>query len=551
MAARTRVLTALLVVTIGLVLASPAVCFAEDKKPAKDLLTLGRELFLREWVANDSRSHGGDGLGPVFNDSSCVACHNLGGTGGAGPANKNVDIVSAFRSPQERQAAAQQSSSVGLHDVLGALVGSRRLSRKMADASAAKTADKDQKQDLEKLAMLHPGFRTSRSVVLHRFGTKVDYDEWRIDLFGNDAQPNSDAEFEVTRASDQPTAQVTTRRKSPEMSPRRTKEQLIELERQKVASGADRGFRSIPGLGGSNSVQKGNFALLTSQRNTTALFGVGLIDSIPDKAIEAAAAQKHVGFPKVQGRVARLSDGKIGRFGWKSQKASLYEFAMTACAVELGLNVPDHVQAGLAYDPDYKAPGFDMDKRECDGLVTFLKKIPAPIELKQVTPAEAKYAHGGRELFSSVGCAACHAPKLGEVAGIYSDLLLHDMGPELGDTGSYGAFVPGSATDDVSEPIPELTAMDERHSPSTAKAGKQPKGATRQEWRTPPLWGVRDSGPYLHDGRAETLEQAIAQHGGEAQDSSQKFFQLPRAKRQQLTAFLKTLVAPEQLATAP
>lgn len=550
MPARPRVLTALLLVTVGLVLAQPAVTFAEEKKPAKDLLTLGRELFLREWVANDSRSHGGDGLGPVFNDSSCVACHNLGGTGGAGPANKNVDIVSAFRSPQAGR-QGNSAPSVGLHDVLGALVGSRRLSRKMADASATAASSKDQKEDFEKLALLHPGFRTSRSVVLHRFGTKVDYDEWRTDLFGNDAQrsEDDDDDFKKPRASEQTTAQAVTRGGSSQNRNRaRTKEQTVEMERQRVAHGADRGFRSIPGFGGPQSVQKGNFALVTSQRNTTALFGAGLIDSIPDKAIEAAAAEKHVGFPQVKGRVARLADGKIGRFGWKAQKASLYEFAMTACAVELGLNVPDHVQAGLAYDPEYKAPGFDMDKRECDGLVMFLKKIPAPVELKQPTPAESKYAHGGRELFSSIGCAACHAPKLAEVAGIYSDLLLHDMGPELGDTGSYGAFVPGSATDDITEPIPELTAM---HAHPGGSSGKQPKGATRQEWRTPPLWGVRDSGPYLHDGRAETLEQAIALHAGEAHGSSQKFFQLPRAKRQQMIAFLKTLVAPEQVAAAP
>ena len=47
-------------------------------------LAAGRELFLREWIPRDPRCHGGDGLGPVFNDSSCVACHNQGGTGGGG-----------------------------------------------------------------------------------------------------------------------------------------------------------------------------------------------------------------------------------------------------------------------------------------------------------------------------------------------------------------------------------------------------------------------------------------------------------------------------------
>src|SRR2546421_1373832 len=58
----------------------------------------GKELFAREWIAGDSRSHGGDGLGPVFNDTSCVACHNQGGAGGGGPASKNVHILTTARS---------------------------------------------------------------------------------------------------------------------------------------------------------------------------------------------------------------------------------------------------------------------------------------------------------------------------------------------------------------------------------------------------------------------------------------------------------------------
>ena len=71
-----------------------------------------------------------------------------------------------------------------------------------------------------------------------------------------------------------------------------------------------------------------------------------------------------------------------------------------------------------------------------------------------------------------------------------------------------------------------------------------PQGATRQEWRTPPLWGFRDSGPYLHDGRAQTLEQAVAMHGGQGAPSAQKFFELSPRERLQVEAFLKSLVAP-------
>lgn len=73
----------------------------------------GREIFLREWIPNDPRSHGGDGLGPVFNDSSCVACHNQGGAGGGGPASKNVNIVSATFNQPIQQMAQPRRRGVG------------------------------------------------------------------------------------------------------------------------------------------------------------------------------------------------------------------------------------------------------------------------------------------------------------------------------------------------------------------------------------------------------------------------------------------------------
>ena len=71
---------------------------ADDSGPARpDRVALGYEIFNREWLPDDPRSHGGDGLGPVYNDTSCVACHNAGGSGGAGPVSKNIDILSASR----------------------------------------------------------------------------------------------------------------------------------------------------------------------------------------------------------------------------------------------------------------------------------------------------------------------------------------------------------------------------------------------------------------------------------------------------------------------
>jgi CxxC motif-containing protein (DUF1111 family) len=285
------------------------------------------------------------------------------------------------------------------------------------------------------------------------------------------------------------------------------------------------------------TVQKSNVVLQRSQRNTTALFGAGLIDAVPDSVIEAAAAAQHADFPRVSGRVLRLTDGKIGRFGWKAQKASLEEFTLAACANELGLTVGGHHQAVAPYDARQKEPGPDMTDAEAKALVAYLRNLPAPVQQKPKDEAAAKIVDEGERLFESVGCAACHHPNLGEAKGVYSDLLLHDMGGELGASGHYGM------TPHNPEPLPQAAQPGGTSQPTAQVASAPP---TPSEWRTPPLWGVRDSAPYLHDGRADTLEQAVAFHGGEASDSNIRFFMLPPSKRQQVVAFLKTLAAPER-----
>ena len=66
----------------------------------------------------------------------------------------------------------------------------------------------------------------------------------------------------------------------------------------------------------------------------------------------------------------------------------------------------------------------------------------------------------------------------------------------------------------------------------------------RGEWRTPPLWGFRDSGPYLHDGRAPDLEQAVALHGGQGAASARVFLTISPSQRSLIQTYLNSLVAP-------
>ena len=140
----------------------------------------------------------------------------------------------------------------------------------------------------------------------------------------------------------------------------------------------------------------------------------------------------------------------------------------------------------------------------------------------------------GEATFGSIGCTACHTPKLGEVVGIYSDLLLHDMGPQLAGSGaSYAA-----ASADEPPPARGLPAR------GRSRADDATTSVSINEWRTPPLWGVRDSGPYLHDGRAANIAQAIMLHSGQGAAAARRFAELSPQRKQQVEAFLMSLAAP-------
>jgi len=560
--------------TVGLAIVTNAADEpAQQRSPAVSVATKskidGAEIFTREWIPGDKRSHGGDGLGPVFNDSSCVACHNQGGTGGAGPASKNVDIVTAFHAPQQQR--QRQTGAIRVPKTLPGIVfqsvfgnldsvatqNQAEPDAALQDGSADEAAEQkltpteialaQQKKQNElrktlmeterkNLAKLHPGFAFANSLVLHKGGTFAGYETWRSQVAGMrfGVQPRLGVDVQMFEPQIAAVLEEPSSRR-PRNAQAGNGGMVMAQLKQQVQMSRRRGANA--------SSRQGNFVITKSQRNTTALFGAGLIDSIPTEVLEALEAAQAKG-KKVTGRVARLKDGSAGRFGWKSQKSRLSSFVMTACAVEVGLNVPDHPQAGHPQKADYMPAGLDLNQAQCDALIDYISELPAPAQRPFGDEVDKGYISGGHALFAKVGCADCHVENVGEVAGIFGDLLLHDMGGELGDTGSYDVFIPNSTPEGE---VIQLT----RQSGPASRIPKKVTGATRQEWRTPPLWGVRDSAPYLHDGRAETLAQAIAMHGGESAGSTQKFFALSGAERFQVISFLKSLVAPSsQVASA-
>lgn len=268
-----------------------------------------------------------------------------------------------------------------------------------------------------------------------------------------------------------------------------------------------------------------------TQRNTPALFGDGLLDAVPEDVLHAEQRRNStlgrvVGVsrakdPAIRGRVARLADGRLGRFGWKGEFATLDEFVRAACANELGLSNPSKPQAISLAKAAPASDKVDLSDAQCILIGDYLRDLPAPVQTMPSDSYHKAQVEAGAASFEAIGCADCHTPNLGPIAGFYSNLLLHDMGTDLAsNTGYYG----------------------EPPAPPSEGTGTPPPVAN--EWRTPPLWGVADSGPYLHDGRATTLDEAISAHRGESSGVTERYQALPEADKANILAFLGTLRAP-------
>ncbi|HEV8511514.1 MAG TPA: di-heme oxidoredictase family protein [Gemmatimonadales bacterium] len=252
----------------------------------------------------------------------------------------------------------------------------------------------------------------------------------------------------------------------------------------------------------------------SGHRTTPDVFGFGLLDAVPDATILAHADPFDRDGDGISGRPNRTPDGRIGRFGRKAQAATLREFNGDAFVMEMGVTNPvnqsEQLVAGQPLPdgvdplPEPEITGEQLDA--ADAFVRFL--APSPRE-----PLDAVGAFGAL-VFRKVGCNSCHVPTLvtgaNRVAALrfrqvraFTDLLLHDMGPDLAD------ICLGQA---------------------------QPS-----EFRTEPLMGLRFATAFLHDGRAPTIAQAIALHGGEGLRARNRFLRLTVFERRALLRFLKSL----------
>jgi CxxC motif-containing protein (DUF1111 family) len=455
----------------------------------------GRTLFERNWTPSQ-------GLGPLFNERSCVACHSLGGVGGAGPNSKNIELLSV-EIPALVQTAFERDRKNAVPPTI-------------AESGAAL-------RDLSERAMrLHTGLKNG-SMMLHLHGDDPGYPAFREKLLGLSPTPTPTAPPPPS-ASD-----------SPNESP---KPAGVEPRRLESPEPIQR-------------IAHGNVLLSLTARNSTALFGAGLIDGITEFEIKSAAAVQQQRHPQVAGRFH-------GRFGWRGQTSTLAEFVAGACKLELGLETPslpfptpsipispiaaNHPPAapdGAAGQVtiNRKRPAPEISAAEFRDLLSFIALLPAPVRRPTTDDVEAAGVEKGEGYFSAIGCDVCHRPSLGKVSGIYSDLLLHDLGSGLADSQPAPAPI-------VSREERFLLRGGSYYSPPTRKFEPTLEREQLSQWRTPPLWGLADSAPYLHDGRAPTIEAAILAHGGQAAPSVTEFAKLNADGRRDLLAFLRSLVAP-------
>jgi CxxC motif-containing protein (DUF1111 family) len=257
-----------------------------------------------------------------------------------------------------------------------------------------------------------------------------------------------------------------------------------------------------------------------SARIARKVIGMGLLEAIDEHTILAHADPKNCNGTGISGRANFVKDPvsgalRVGRFGWKAEKVSVQHQIAEALLDDMGVGTtlfPDNGKVELA----------DADLSH---LVSYMRLVSVPGQRTHDDPQVMR----GETLFKTVGCMNCHVTDV--VTGPnhpfvelrnqdikpYTDLLLHDMGPDLADDSGV------KYVDDPSAPPAD------------------------SEWRTPPLWGtglittINGHGGLLHDGRAANPLEAILWHGGEAEAIKQKVIQLPAADRADLLAFIGSL----------
>jgi len=262
-----------------------------------------------------------------------------------------------------------------------------------------------------------------------------------------------------------------------------------------------------------------------SPRLAPPVFGIGLLEAVPDDEILAIAAKNAMNNDAIKGKPNYVWDQvtqsmRLGRFGWKANTASV--LAQVAAAYNQDMGITNNIFPIESSFNQSQYDGLKDDAELPDSILNAVKfyvqtlAVPARRNVSDINVLK------GKKLFMDAKCGNCHLETLTTGVNVafrqmsnqtihpYTDLLLHDMGAGLADN------------------RPDFQA-------------------NGQEWRTAPLWGlglyetVNFPAYYLHDGRARTIIEAIMWHGGEAEQAKQYFQNLSKQDRDAFIKFLKSL----------
>lgn len=413
---------------------------------------LGNGLFRKLWVSSPSSTLASDGLGPLYNARSCQRCHLKDGRGHP-PEGPNDNAISMF---------LRVSIPGGPEDAIAEI-----------DGYLATLPEPTYGTQLQDFSL--PGHAAEYSL-------QIDYEEIEVPLSGGE----------------------------------------VALLRKPTYTAANLGYGPL------------HPHAMLSPRVAPQMIGLGLLEAVPAADILALADPDDADGDGISGRPnvvwsVEFDQPMLGRFGLKAGAPTIRHQSAAAFAGDIGISNPlfpapwgectdaqQDCQGAPHGDEDLR--GFEIDAEGLDLVTFYSRNLAVPARSNVDDPDVLR----GKEVFYTTGCAACHRPSFVthrlddrpeqsfQLIWPYTDMLLHDMGPELADN------------------RPEARA-------------------SGTEWRTPPLWGIgrtqQVSGHtyFLHDGRARSLLEAVLWHGGEAQAQRDAVIDLSPEDRNALIEFLESL----------
>ncbi|PLW76028.1 di-heme oxidoredictase family protein [Cohaesibacter celericrescens] len=427
---------------------------ASGNMPFDDILNfkLGNGLFEKLWVSSPSSTKASDGLGPLYNARSCNRCHVKDGRGHP-PETADDSAVSLF---------LRVSIPARSHPLTDKIEGYH--------PTAPEPSYGTQMQD----------FALAGHTSEYRL--EVSYQETEITLSGSG------------------TASL----------------------RKPTYKAADLGYGPL------------HPNAMLSPRIAPQMIGLGLLEAIPAADILANADPHDEDGNGISGRAnivwsVEFKTPMLGRFGLKAGAPTVKEQSAAAFSGDIGISTPlfpnpwgecteRQIDCRAAPHGDKDVRGQEVDSVGLDLVTFYSRNLGVPARREANNPDVLR----GKEVFYKTGCIACHTPSFVthrlkdqpeqsfQLIWPYSDLLLHDMGPDLADN------------------RPEARA-------------------DGQEWRTPPLWGIGSTKQvsghtyFLHDGRARSLLEAVLWHGGEAQSQRDAVVTMLPDQRAALIRFLESL----------